>query len=238
MRGRRARTPCGLSISPGAAEEEVQNHEPAEEEGGDKGHEPYDAQQQVNSLHNPPALRASIAHGVSFEPAKKSGRPDSNRRPLGPQPSALPDCATSRRVAQIIPDALRAIIVRVARAATYIRTDPEGELPPARKQCETLEAYAAREGYEIVARYEDLDAPGVLLYHRPGLKEAINNIKEEEDWDVLLVVHPRCVSDTESALHEFVHKFSLYNNRLECPTRSWDEFLSAMKSYRREMSRR
>jgi DNA invertase Pin-like site-specific DNA recombinase len=161
-----------------------------------------------------------------------------NRRPLGPQPSALPDCATSRRVAQIIPDTLHAIIVRVARAATYIRTDPEGELPPARDQREALEAYAARGGYEIVARYEDLDAPGILLYHRPDLKEAISNIKEEEDWEVLLVAHPRCVSDTESAVHEFVHKFSLYNNRLECPTRGWEEFLSAMKAYRRRMSRR
>jgi DNA invertase Pin-like site-specific DNA recombinase len=161
-----------------------------------------------------------------------------NRRPLGPQPSALPDCATSRRVAQIIPDALHAIIVRMARAATYIRTDPEGELPPAREQWEALEIFAAREGHEIVAHYEDLDAPGILLYHRPGLKEAINNIKEEEDWEVLLVAQPRCVSDTESAVHEFVHKLSLYNNRLECPTRAWDEFLSSMKAYRREMSRR
>ena len=238
LRGGRARTPRGLCVSPEAAKEEVQNHEPAKEEGGDKGHKPYNAQQQVNSLQNPPAFRVSVTHGVSFEPAQKSGRPDSNRRPLGPQPSALPDCATSRRVVKIIPDALHAIIVRVARAATYIRTDPEGELPPVHEQREVLEAYAAREGYEIVARYEDLDAPGVLLYHRPGLKEAINNIKEEEDWEVLLVAHPRCVSDTESAIHEFVHKFSLYNNRLECPTRSWEEFLSAMKAYRREMSRR
>ncbi len=238
MRGGRARTPRGLPVSLGATEEEVQNHEPAEEEGGDNGQEPYDAQQQVNSLQNPPAFRASVAREVRFEPAKKSGRPDSNRRPLGPQPSALPDCATSRRVVKIIPDALHAIIVHVARAATYIRTDPEGELPCAREQREALETYAAREGYEIVARYEDLDAPGILLYHRPGLKEAIKNIKEEEDWEVLLVAHPRCVSDTESAIHEFVHKFSLYNNRLECPTRGWEEFLSAMKTYRREMSRR
>src|SRR3954447_21478233 len=29
-------------------------------------------------------------------PRKKSGRLDSNQRPLGPQPSALPDCATPR----------------------------------------------------------------------------------------------------------------------------------------------
>lgn len=126
----------------------------------------------------------------------------------------------------------------MARAATYIRTDPEGKLPLAEEQREALEAYAEREGYEVVARYEDLDAPGLLLYHRPGLKAAINNIKEEEDWEVLLVAHPRCVSDTESAVHEFVHKLSLYNNRLESPVRSWDEFLAAMKAYRREMSRR
>jgi hypothetical protein len=39
-------------------------------------------------------------------------------------------------------------------------------------------------------------------------------------------------------LHEFVHKFSLYGNRLESPARSWDELLSDMKVYRREMSRR
>ncbi len=37
---------------------------------------------------------------------------------------------------------------------------------------------------------------------------------------------------------ELVHKFSLYNNRLECPERGWEEFLEAMKAYRREMSRR
>ncbi|MDQ4001982.1 MAG: recombinase family protein [Actinomycetota bacterium] len=120
----------------------------------------------------------------------------------------------------------------------YIRTDPEGNLPPAEVQRNALEAYAAKDGHEIVASYEDLDAPGFLLYHRPGLKNAINNIKEEEDWEVLLVAHPGCISDTESAVHEFVHKFSLYNNRLECPTRGWEEFLSAMRAYRREMSRR
>lgn len=126
----------------------------------------------------------------------------------------------------------------MARAATYIRTDPEGELPPAQEQGDALEAYAAEEGHEIVARYKDLGAPGFLLYYRPGLKEAINNIREEEDWEVLLVAHPRCVSDTESAVHEFVHKLSLYNNRLECPVRGWEEFLLEMKAYRRKMSRR
>ena len=127
---------------------------------------------------------------------------------------------------------------RVTRAASYIRTDPEGELPRAEEQRAAIEAYAARKGYELVAAYEDLDAPGNLLYHRPGLKAAINNIKELEDWEVLVVAHPRCVSDTGSALHEFVHKFSLYGNRLESPARPWEELLSAMKAYRREMSRR
>lgn len=127
---------------------------------------------------------------------------------------------------------------RVTRAASYIRTDPEGELPRAGEQRAAIEAYAAQKGYELVAAYEDLDAPGNLLYHRPGLKAAINNIKELEDWEVLVVAHPRCVSDTGSALHEFVHKFSLYGNRLESPARPWEELLSAMKAYRREMSRR
>lgn len=127
---------------------------------------------------------------------------------------------------------------RVTRAASYIRTDPEGELPRAEEQRAAIEAYAAKKGYELVAAYEDLDAPGNLLYHRPGLKAAINNIKELEDWEVLVVAHPRCVSDTGSALHEFVHKFSLYGNRLESPARPWEESLSAMKAYRREMSRR
>jgi len=89
----------------------------------------------------------------------------------------------------------------MARAATYIRTDPEGELPSAQEQREVLEAYAAKEGYEIVARYEDLDAPGFLLYHRPGLKEAVGNIKEEEDWEVLLVAHRRGVVDREEEVH-------------------------------------
>jgi DNA invertase Pin-like site-specific DNA recombinase len=127
---------------------------------------------------------------------------------------------------------------RVTRAASYIRTDPEGELPRAEEQQAAIEAYAADRGYELVAAYEDLDAPGNLLYHRPGLKAAINNIKELEEWEVLVVAHPRCVSDTGSALHEFVHKFSLYGNRLESPSRPWEESLSAMKAYRREMSRR
>jgi len=126
----------------------------------------------------------------------------------------------------------------VARAASYIRTEPEGDLPSRDEQMAAILAYAAGQNYELVAHYEDLEAPGVLLYHRPGLKEAINNIKELEDWEVLLVARPRCVSDTESALHEFVHKLSLYGNRLESPERPWEDFLAGMKSYRRAMSRR
>ncbi|HLL40711.1 MAG TPA: recombinase family protein [Rubrobacteraceae bacterium] len=138
----------------------------------------------------------------------------------------------------MIPDGPGAIIALVARAATYIRTDPEGQLPSAREQRDALDAYAAREEYEVVASYEDLNAPGTLLYHKPALKDAITNIKEQEDWEVLLVARPKCISNMESAVHELVHKFSLYNNRLECPVRGWEEFLAAMKAYRREMSRR
>jgi DNA invertase Pin-like site-specific DNA recombinase len=126
----------------------------------------------------------------------------------------------------------------VALAASYIRTDPEGALPTMEEQMAAVSRYARDQGHELVARYEDLDAPGLLLYYRPGLKEAINNIKELEDWEVLVVAEPGCVSDTESALHEFVHKLSLYGNRLESPARSWEEFLARMRSYRREMGRR
>jgi DNA invertase Pin-like site-specific DNA recombinase len=126
----------------------------------------------------------------------------------------------------------------VALAASYIRTDPEGHLPAREDQMSAVLAYAAENDHELVAHYEDLNAPGLLLYHRPGLKEAINNIKELEEWEVLLVAEPRCVSDTESALHEFVHKLSLYGNRLESPERPWEDFLSAMKNYRREMSQK
>ena len=125
----------------------------------------------------------------------------------------------------------------MALAASYIRTDPDGALPTREEQTAAILAHAAAFGHELVASYEDLEAPGVLLYYRPGLKAAINNIKELEDWEVLLVAEPACVSDTESALHEFVHKLSLYGNRLESPARSWDDFLAAMKSYRREMGR-
>ena len=220
-------------------EEEVQDHEPAEEENGDDEEEPYDAQQKIESLQKP-AFRVFAAREASKTRESRDGRirtgdhsaPSRVRYLTAPRPDA-------RALAiAIIPDGPHAIIDRVARAATYIRTDLQGELPSAEDQREVLQAYAAREGYEILASYEDLDAPGFLLYHRPGVKRAISNIKEEEDWEVLLVAHPRCVSDTESAVHELVHKFSLYNNRLECPVRSWEEFLSAMKSYRREMSRR
>ena len=132
----------------------------------------------------------------------------------------------------------RAIIGGVSRAAIYIRTDPQRNLPSYAEQEASLAEYASRAGYEIVARYEDLDAAGAFLYHRPGLKQAIKNIKEEEDWEVLLVALPRCISETETALHEFVHKFSLYNNRVESPERGWEDLLADMKTYRREMSRR
>jgi DNA invertase Pin-like site-specific DNA recombinase len=126
----------------------------------------------------------------------------------------------------------------VALAASYIRTEPEGRLPTRDEQMAAIQAYAAEKDHSLVAHYEDLEAPGLLLYHRPGLKAAINNIKELEDWEVLLVADPRCVSDTESALHEFVHKLSLYGNRLESPARTWEEFLANMRSYRREMSQK
>lgn len=124
------------------------------------------------------------------------------------------------------------------RAASYIRTDPEGSLPSREEQRAAIEAYAREMNYELVADYEDLEASGTLLYHKSALKEAIENIKEYEDWEVLLVVEPHCVSDNESAIHELVHKFSLYGNRLECPYRSWEDFLAAMTAYRREMARR
>jgi DNA invertase Pin-like site-specific DNA recombinase len=125
----------------------------------------------------------------------------------------------------------------VSLAASYIRTDPDGALPTEEEQAAAISAFAAASGHELVARYEDLDAPGLLLYYRPGLKAAINNIKELEDWEVLLIAKPACVSDTESALHEFVHKLSLYGNRLESPSRPWEDFLADMKSYRRAMGR-
>ena len=126
----------------------------------------------------------------------------------------------------------------MSRAASYIRTDKEGELPSQEEQIAAIESYASANGHGLVANYEDLNAPGTLLYHRPGIKAAINNIKEEEDWEVLIVANLRAISDTESARHEFVHKFSLYNNRVECPNREWDDILSDMKAYRRAMSRR
>ncbi len=125
----------------------------------------------------------------------------------------------------------------MALAASYIRTDPDGTLPTREAQTAAISAHAAASGHELVAGYEDLQAPGLLLYYRPGLKAAINNIKELEEWEVLLIAEPACVSDTESALHEFVHKLSLYGNRLESPLRTWEVFLADMRSYRRAMSR-
>ena len=127
---------------------------------------------------------------------------------------------------------------RMALAAIYIRTDPEGELPSAYEQRSIAEEYAAGQGHEIVARYEDLEASGKLLYHKPSLKDAIANIKEKEDWETLIVADPRCVSDDESAVNELVHKFSLYGNALESPARSWEESLAIMRSYRRAQSGR
>ena len=126
----------------------------------------------------------------------------------------------------------------MSRAAIYIRTDPAAQLPSREEQAASCEVFAADNGYGVVDTYEDLDAPGTLLYHKPALKEAIKNIKEEEDWEVLVVARPGCISDDESALHEFVHKLSLYGNRLESPGRSWEEFLGSMKAYRRAMARR
>jgi DNA invertase Pin-like site-specific DNA recombinase len=126
----------------------------------------------------------------------------------------------------------------VVLAASYIRTESEGGLPTEDEQMATIVAYAAGNGHDLVAHYKDLDAPGLLLYHRPGLKEAINNIKELEEWEVLIVAEPRCVSNTDSALHEFVHKLSLYGNRLESPARPWEDFLADMRLYRLAMSRR
>ena len=123
----------------------------------------------------------------------------------------------------------------MALAASYIRTESEGGLPTEDEQMASIVAYAAENAHDLVAHYKDLDAPGHLLYHRPGLKEAINNIKELEDWEVLVVAEPRCVSDTDSAVHEFVHKLSLYGNRLESPQRPWNDLLAEMKSYRRTM---
>jgi len=126
----------------------------------------------------------------------------------------------------------------VARAALYIRTDPERRLPARDAQRAAGSTYASDCGHEVVAEYQDLEAPGHLLYYKPGLREAIDNIKEAEDWEVLIVTDPRCISDDASALHELVHKFSLYGNRLEGPGHEWEDLLAQMKIYRREMSRR
>ena len=132
----------------------------------------------------------------------------------------------------------------MSRAAIYIRTDPaEGpagaeRLPGGGDQAAAVERFAAERGYTIVARYCDREAPGKLLYHKPALKRAIDNVKELEEWEVLLAADERCFSETESARHELVHKFSLYGNRVECPGKSWSEFEAEMRAYRRRMSGR
>lgn len=123
-------------------------------------------------------------------------------------------------------------------AAFYIRTNSAEGLPSREEQLRAAEHFAASNGYEVVARYEDAEAPGKLLYHKPKLKEAIENIKEREEWEVLVAADERCFSETPSARHELSHKFSLYGNRLECPGKSWEEFEAGMKKYRREMSGR
>ena len=41
-----------LEIPPATAPQEIQDHEPAEEETGDEDHEPYDAQQKIERLQN------------------------------------------------------------------------------------------------------------------------------------------------------------------------------------------
>ncbi|WP_041328111.1 recombinase family protein [Rubrobacter xylanophilus] len=126
----------------------------------------------------------------------------------------------------------------MVRAAAYIRTESSSGLPSLEEQERAVETYAAQRGYELVATYRDIEAPGHLLYHKPALKEAINNIKELEEWEVLVVADPRCVSETPSALHEFVHKLSLYGNRLESPVKSWERLLEEMREYRRSMARK
>ncbi|AHY46182.1 Hypothetical Protein RradSPS_0899 [Rubrobacter radiotolerans] len=132
----------------------------------------------------------------------------------------------------------------MSRAAVYIRTDPsdlpsgEDRLPDVEEQAAAVERLAAERGYTVVAHYRDLEAPGKLLYHKPALKRAIDNVKEHEEWEVLLAADERCFSETESARHELVHKFSLYGNRIECPGKSWPEFEAEMRAYRRKMSGR
>lgn len=123
-------------------------------------------------------------------------------------------------------------------AAFYIRTNEGDGLAYREEQLHTVEEYAHENDYEVVAVYEDIEAPGKLLFHKPNLKAAIGNIKEREEWSVLIAAEERCFSETESARHELAHKFSLYGNRLECPGKSWDDFEADMKSYRREMSGR
>src|SRR5215212_11664208 len=101
------RDPLVVDVSAASAPEEVEQDEPAEEEDRQDGEEPYDAQ------HEEECVQSSLAFPWVRSRCEESGRPDLNRRPLGPQPSALPDCATSRRVCDqtwIIPDETHAIM--------------------------------------------------------------------------------------------------------------------------------
>src|SRR5215210_9468950 len=83
----------GLLVSPGAAEEEVQDHEPAEEEDGDDGHEPDDAEQKINSLQNLPAFRDSdVLRGPGEAPPKVG---TAGFEPATTRPPA--ECATRLR---------------------------------------------------------------------------------------------------------------------------------------------
>src|SRR3982751_3998409 len=68
--------PVALLISPEAAGEGIQDHEPAEEESSDEGHEPYDAQQNIDCLQNDdrPFVRP-LSAGIPPEPRKsRDGR--------------------------------------------------------------------------------------------------------------------------------------------------------------------
>src|SRR5215204_468462 len=74
-------TAGNLGVSPAAAPQEVEQDETAEEEDRDDEEEAYDAEKQVECVQYSPF------HGCRVSRRKKSGRPDLNRRPLGPQPS-------------------------------------------------------------------------------------------------------------------------------------------------------
>jgi hypothetical protein len=84
-----------LGVSPAAAPQKVEQDETTEEEDRDDDEEPYDAKKQIDCVQSSPFNGSGL---TARSRRKQSGRPDLNRRPLGPQPSALPDCATSRRV--------------------------------------------------------------------------------------------------------------------------------------------